>query len=268
MHKPVLNINFPEGPILTRFHPIFSSSLIVASQTGFFQRSEFQDISTGSQIFQIEVSPSTLTSMTSSKSGEITVFGDSAGVIHFWSEQEETNNLKVNNYSRAFESVHKIKQENLQIIEIDQRKPIDNLKTRNSEQFSNEKSSSSDWPKDLWIYVGENKNPVNLSDFTDQKVIDFLTYAPKPKNMKRYLGTFRFYYLYFKTFILILLAPNRPLTLFVKREENTTPKKNEQQKIVEKKFEVDPSEKVRPTKIYRKILINHSKRGIEGFNFE
>ena len=93
-------IQFDQGPFLTRFHPVFSSSLLVVSQVGLFQRYELHGASYSADTFQLNNHETAVTCASISPSGECTLFGDSGGLIHLWLDSHNQS-PKVNSYSRA-----------------------------------------------------------------------------------------------------------------------------------------------------------------------
>ena len=110
-------ISYPAGPYMLAFHPRFSSTLLVAAQQGLFQFAEVGNTATMPNIFQVRVTrvcsfpgrPSSparalrgaglvgqmdtggnaLTSMDISSTGQMIVFGDSAGYVYEWAGHDE-----------------------------------------------------------------------------------------------------------------------------------------------------------------------------------
>jgi PAB-dependent poly(A)-specific ribonuclease subunit 2 len=90
-------LNFPPGALLLKFHPKFSSTLIIVSQAGQFQLCDAQGDLSSLQNYQMDTQGQYLMSFDICSSGEVLALGDTGGCIHLWGDNE---NFKVNMYSR------------------------------------------------------------------------------------------------------------------------------------------------------------------------
>jgi PAB-dependent poly(A)-specific ribonuclease subunit 2 len=88
-------VHFPYGPAMMKFHPMFSSLLCIVSQSGYFQFRDIQsDLSMGgtlsrgvsdTTVYTIDSSGEGIECFDMSASGEVLMFGDSAGTVHVYS---------------------------------------------------------------------------------------------------------------------------------------------------------------------------------------
>ncbi|GAA6000190.1 hypothetical protein JCM10207_007897 [Rhodosporidiobolus poonsookiae] len=85
--RPLTPIPFPTPPAFVRFHPRLSGNVVVASSDGRVQSLDLKDVGKSS-VFQVET-PSMLTSMAISPTGEGLAFGDADGYVHLWSARPE-----------------------------------------------------------------------------------------------------------------------------------------------------------------------------------
>ncbi|KAL0054988.1 hypothetical protein WJX82_005488 [Trebouxia sp. C0006] len=76
-------VPFRPGPSLLRFHPKFSSTLLIGSQAGIFTLSDIQGTAPG-PTYQIETEGDAITACAFSSSGEMMAFGGSGGYAHLW----------------------------------------------------------------------------------------------------------------------------------------------------------------------------------------
>ncbi|KAL0035726.1 hypothetical protein WJX77_000104 [Trebouxia sp. C0004] len=76
-------VPFRPGPSLVRFHPKFSSTLLIGSQAGIFTLSDIQGTAPG-PTYQIETEGDAITACAFSSSGEMMAFGGSGGYTHLW----------------------------------------------------------------------------------------------------------------------------------------------------------------------------------------
>ncbi|GAA5924433.1 hypothetical protein JCM10213_004576 [Rhodosporidiobolus nylandii] len=90
--RPLTPIPFPTPPAFVRFHPRLSGNVVVASSDGRVQMLDLKDVGK-STVFQVE-SPSMLTSMAISPTGEGLAFGDTEGYVHLWSARPEEGEAK------------------------------------------------------------------------------------------------------------------------------------------------------------------------------
>lgn len=106
--RPLTPIPFPTPPAFVKFHPRLSGNVVVASADGRVQILDLKDVGKSS-VFQVAVrfsspsplsaflislfpqveSPSMLTSMAISPTGEGLAFGDADGFVHLWSARPE-----------------------------------------------------------------------------------------------------------------------------------------------------------------------------------
>ncbi|GAA5890653.1 hypothetical protein JCM5296_004329 [Sporobolomyces johnsonii] len=90
--RPLSPIPFPTPPAFVRFHPRLSGNVVVASTDGRVQLLDLKDVGKSS-VFQVET-PSMLTSMAISPTGEGLAFGDADGFVHLWSARPEEGDAK------------------------------------------------------------------------------------------------------------------------------------------------------------------------------
>ncbi|GAA5954496.1 hypothetical protein JCM21900_005967 [Sporobolomyces salmonicolor] len=90
--RPLSPIPFPTPPAFVRFHPRLSGNVVVASADGRVQLLDLKDVGKSS-VFQVET-PSMLTSMAISPTGEGLAFGDAEGFVHLWSARPEEGDAK------------------------------------------------------------------------------------------------------------------------------------------------------------------------------
>ncbi|KAL0035268.1 hypothetical protein WJX79_009470 [Trebouxia sp. C0005] len=76
-------VPFRPGSSLLRFHPKFSSTLLIGSQAGIFTLSDIQGTAPG-PTYQIETEGDAITACAFSSSGEMMAFGGSGGYAHLW----------------------------------------------------------------------------------------------------------------------------------------------------------------------------------------
>ncbi|GAA5943118.1 hypothetical protein JCM3775_000652 [Rhodotorula graminis] len=94
--RPLSPIPFPTPPALVRFHPRLSGNVVVASSDGRVQMLDLKDVGKSS-VFEIGT-PSGLTSMAISPTGEGLAFGDAEGYLHLWSAQPAEGEAKFCRY--------------------------------------------------------------------------------------------------------------------------------------------------------------------------
>ncbi|GAA6028111.1 hypothetical protein JCM8097_001876 [Rhodosporidiobolus ruineniae] len=99
--RPLSPIPFPTPPALVRFHPRLSGNVVVASADGRVQQLDLKDVGK-STVFQVE-SPSMLTSMAISPTGEGLAFGDVEGYVHLWSARPEEGEAQFCRYEGEIE---------------------------------------------------------------------------------------------------------------------------------------------------------------------
>ncbi|BGP38499.1 poly(A)-specific ribonuclease [Rhodotorula kratochvilovae] len=99
--RPLTPIPFPTPPALVRFHPRLSGNVVVASSDGRVQMLDLKDISKSS-VFEVGT-PSMLTSMAISPTGEGLAFGDAEGYVHLWSAQPAEGDAKFCRYDGEVE---------------------------------------------------------------------------------------------------------------------------------------------------------------------
>ncbi|GAA5925112.1 hypothetical protein JCM1841_005790 [Sporobolomyces salmonicolor] len=90
--RPLSPIPFPTPPAFVRFHPRLSGNVVVASADGRVQLLDLKDVGKSS-VFQVET-PSMLTSMAISPTGEGLAFGDAEGFVHLWYARPEEGDAK------------------------------------------------------------------------------------------------------------------------------------------------------------------------------
>lgn len=95
--RVLLPVSLPVGAAFVRFHPKFSSTFLVATQSGQFELCDAQSCVTGMQRSIVDSRGSPLISADLSQSGETVVFGDTLGSIHLWADRED---FRVNLTSR------------------------------------------------------------------------------------------------------------------------------------------------------------------------
>jgi PAB-dependent poly(A)-specific ribonuclease subunit 2 len=89
-------IQFPPGAFLIKFHPKFSSTLAITSQTGQFLWTDVQGELGPIHYHQVDTNGDLLLSFDISSTGEVMTFGDGGGYTHQWADREDIN---VNTFS-------------------------------------------------------------------------------------------------------------------------------------------------------------------------
>jgi PAB-dependent poly(A)-specific ribonuclease subunit 2 len=106
------SVHFPAGPSFLKFHPMFSSMLGIASQSGFFQMLDVQQnmitetnsfVIPNAHIYQVDTQGERVEAFDLSSSGDNVLFGDSGGYLHLWSTKQILGPL--NTSSRQHEDI-------------------------------------------------------------------------------------------------------------------------------------------------------------------
>eukprot|EP00727_Mastigamoeba_balamuthi_P006450 m51a1_g2425 hypothetical protein (1175) ;mRNA; f:815855-826879 len=90
----------PNGPTHVKFHPSFSSTIIVVTQDAQFRVADVLGDVAGSPQQQIETACAAIGAVDVATTGEAVAFGDSAGVVRVWSDRDEP---RVSTYSQPFD---------------------------------------------------------------------------------------------------------------------------------------------------------------------
>lgn len=82
--RMVTSLPFTAGPTLLRFHPSFSSGLLIGSASGIFTLTEATGLA-GGQCYPVDPGGEPLLTCDISSSGECIAFGGASGYVHLWS---------------------------------------------------------------------------------------------------------------------------------------------------------------------------------------
>ncbi|BDA40432.1 probable PAN2-PAN3 deadenylation complex catalytic subunit pan2 [Coccomyxa sp. Obi] len=96
------SVPFPAGPSLLRFHPKFSSTILIASSLGSFTLADTSGAAF-SRYERLETEGDTITACDVSASGEEIAFGSAAGYLYLWVMGSPTEAPRVNAYSQPLE---------------------------------------------------------------------------------------------------------------------------------------------------------------------
>lgn len=231
----ITNVTVPTGnPCLLRFHPNFSSTLVIACQTGGFQLCDVAGDNPGSDMyFQIDMGEDLLTSFDISSTGEAMVFGDSGGYVHVWADRTD---LRVNMYSTAPEMPDPIPSHSGRISD---ETSFSNLSLINMGINPNSSEALlSDWPPSLLYNVGLPPKPIDPALLAQTRVLDFVGFIANPGYIRyqirnQHIGTG-----YLKA------QPGKPGWVHTLAPVS-----------------------VRPPKQFRWVEIKYSKLGVDDFNF-
>eukprot|EP00208_Stichococcus_sp_RCC1054_P007145 CAMPEP_0206139688 /NCGR_PEP_ID=MMETSP1473-20131121/7013_1 /ASSEMBLY_ACC=CAM_ASM_001109 /TAXON_ID=1461547 /ORGANISM="Stichococcus sp, Strain RCC1054" /LENGTH=1376 /DNA_ID=CAMNT_0053533577 /DNA_START=121 /DNA_END=4251 /DNA_ORIENTATION=- len=91
---------FTAGPAILRFHPMFSSTVLVASASGIFSLADAQGAGRYSQSYQVDTAGDSLTSAALASTGDAIVFGGTGGYVHLWAL---SGHPRMNAYSEPLE---------------------------------------------------------------------------------------------------------------------------------------------------------------------
>ncbi|CAL8467279.1 g6816 [Coccomyxa elongata] len=96
------SVPFPASPSLLRFHPKFSSTILIASSSGTFTLADTSGAAF-SRYERLETEGDTITACDVSASGEEVAFGSAAGYLYLWVMGSPTEPPRVNAYSQPLE---------------------------------------------------------------------------------------------------------------------------------------------------------------------
>lgn len=235
-------ISFPFGTIALKFHPKFSSTLIIVSQTGVFQLCDVQGSLDTIQNYHVK--SHFLSSFDISSTGGVLAFGDTAGYIHLWSDSED---IKVNAYSRN----------TLELLDL--RPPPPRFRMTEQSSFVDysmipvfrrvKEPLLSEWPSDCYLSFGKPHEPVDpnlLKQVVYAKPTDFVGEIPvvpgtKLRNQVR--------------------LPKPP------PEDHSVVLSSTKTAMEATAASASPKIHQKPPKAYRKIAITATKLGVDDFDF-
>ncbi|KAK9704495.1 poly(A)-specific ribonuclease [Basidiobolus ranarum] len=247
--KPLPPVPFSLGPTMIKFHPRYSSSVLVAAQGGQFQfcdiitppiETDYQQANVNGYVNCLDISAS----------GEFVGLGDASNVIHIWSDRDEPI---VSTYSRPLEFPDPIEYPE---VVVDDYSPLSSI----GMPYYTEPLLSV-WPSNLTFPVGKPAPSIEPEVLQNMKTIDFVGYAPNPRTR---------------------LRNQIPPRAGRDRKSSDTPKfRSEQEKDrsyrrLRKKSELaSPKEEdilfqnnpLAIFKLYRRVEIKYSRFGVEDFDF-
>ncbi|CAG8580781.1 604_t:CDS:10 [Cetraspora pellucida] len=171
--RPLAPIPFYSGPCFIRMHPKLSTTVFVVSRSGQFHVCDVGNVS-DIHFYQANTA-SYINAFDLSTSGETLAFGDSASIVHLWSDRKGS---KINAYSG-----------NVELPAVPS--PAPNVFIGEDDPLSligmpyYREPLLSVWPSNMMFEVGNPPPKIDPDIMNNMKMIDFVGYAPNIGNKKR-----------------------------------------------------------------------------------
>lgn len=226
--RPFHTVHVPVEPLFVKFLPTYTVRALVVSQTGQFILAQPDSIVVDPGIYQVNNQGQSIMDCCVSETYQAIGFADSAGLVHVWSDRDESQ-LLFNHGEQSIvlpdETPH------LDAFDIDDWSiPLTGIPM----PYTNEPLLS-DWPEHLLRRVDRPTPPIDPDILKNMTIRQFVGYAPNPK--KRLRNQVAYPLLNEKGY----KSPDSPMSR--DNDGSLVPK------------------------MYRKVEIKYSKYGIEDFNF-
>lgn len=244
MFRPLAPAQFPAGPFLLKFHPRFTSTLVVASQMGTMQLFDVTKSVPPLTLYQVESQGGFITSMDVSPSGEMMLFTDAHGYVHQWTNNDEARATQYGDDPPPLPSPPL-----MPAIPMDDSTPLNIIGTPHYTELL-----LSAWPQNMVFAVGEKPVQVEPEILQAAKKMDFVGYAPNILKLKPNQVTKK---------ASAAADAERPKFRSQQERDGTSEPSSELQ---ESALTATPAKQTVP-KHYRRVEIMYSKLGVEDFDF-